>query len=359
MNSTVHRAPGRGRPGPGRVLCVGPWRPGFTLIEVLVVIAIVAILVAVLLPALAAARRAGRSAVCRSALKQLGVANGSYVLDFKGRIFSLSWSPGNVPTQFPDLRATGNIFPTDATARQVTDIVRRRSPLEPNFALPGGWIPAVDYSHMALLDYLAARLPEPLVACPEDRALLLWQSDIIGFNAGVFGVRQPSFTVAGGTVFRAKPYSSSYETTPAAYDTSAAGSRVVQGPGHYTYGVNSFTRFGGVKIDDVAFPSLKVHMHDTHQRHGAKTLFFAHPNAIQPVLHFDSAVVDRRTADSGLGWRPNEPQNPGFTTITYTPYRYEPPTSTGAPSEAFAGRYRWTRGGIKGIDFGPEVTGVR
>jgi prepilin-type N-terminal cleavage/methylation domain-containing protein len=66
----------------------------FTLIELLVVVAIIGILVSILLPALANAREATKSAVCKSNLKQTGLAHLSFLQDSNGEImtsYTNSW----------------------------------------------------------------------------------------------------------------------------------------------------------------------------------------------------------------------------------------------------------------------------
>ncbi|MEI6501017.1 MAG: DUF1559 domain-containing protein [Armatimonadota bacterium] len=57
-------------------------RRGFTLIELLVVIAIIAILAAILFPVFAKAREKARQSSCQSNLKQIALAELSYVQDY-------------------------------------------------------------------------------------------------------------------------------------------------------------------------------------------------------------------------------------------------------------------------------------
>ena len=62
-------------------------RNAFTLIEMLVAVAIIALLIALLMPAISRAGFIARLTKCKSNLRQIGVAQSSYAIDF------LNWYP--------------------------------------------------------------------------------------------------------------------------------------------------------------------------------------------------------------------------------------------------------------------------
>jgi len=117
-------------------------------------------------------------------------------------------------------------------------------------------------------------------------------------------------------------------------------------------------RLGGAKLGDVATPAAKVQIHDSHGRHfGADQVYYAYPQARQPLLMFDGSVNVRVTADANPGWDPENPDSEETLFFFYKPEPWEPPAVLGQLAGGVydameAGWYRWTRLGLRGVDYG-------
>lgn len=340
-------------------------RRAFTLIELLVVIAIVALLLGILLPALGTARKVTREVVCGNNLRQIGEATNSYATEFQDRIFAFTWnndpSRGGV-SRYADLEAQRRSAAggTAAASAQAVDIMRRRAGRE-DIPRIDGWIPHVYYTHLVLQDYLASRLPEKLVLCPEDRARAEWQQENgAKFDRGEFLPLQPAATATN----KRWTYSSSYQTNPASYDWHASRLQAASAPNRITiatsgsYWVPGNSRLGGLFFSDMQFPAQKVLYHDEFGRHKGKFgLYWGYDDSVQPLLFFDASVTNYVSRETNRGWIPTSPQTQQPTRFVFTPDVWEPPLRDGTYPSALGGGgdlviayYLHTRGGLKGAD---------
>ncbi len=340
-------------------------RGGFTLIELLIVIAIVALLVAILLPALSEARRAARRVICGANQQQLGIAQNNYATDFTDRCASFTWKKNIAYTDWvgPATNAT------QAAANQAIDILRRRAD-RPDLQQITGWIPHVLYSHLVLNDYLQQRLPEPTMACPEDRIRQKWQKAIRAAlnegNTNWWNFVDGEYPGDNSNAGQRWPYSATYSFVPSFWSpdrfVTVGGvtiPTVYQAQYHYLWyvpGDTATTVLGNRKFSDVNFPSQKVMAYEMNDYHSRKNraLYHAYSNAKAELLFFDGSVRILETKDSNRGFNPATPASPNPTTYLYAPnLAWEPPCrNTAVLQETVTGHYRWTRAGLKGIDFG-------
>src|SRR5690606_25280808 len=105
-----------------------------------------------------------------------------------------------------------------------------------------------------------------------------------------------------------------------------------------------------------AFPANKVALRSLHDRHSAQsTLYHAYQQAEAPAAFWHGSVRPERSSDTNPGFQPNSPASPTPTKYKYIgplSYNFEPPTVSGRPYDIVDGHYRWTRGGLKGVDIG-------
>ncbi len=350
---------------------------GFTLIELLVVIAIISLLVAILLPSLAEARRVARHTLCKNSNKQYSVGAANYGTDFKESLYSFTWSGGltnvaqisNLIAEAAGLGITITNIPDDIDAAhyQARVIVTRRSR---NYTMPdqGRWIPHVLYNHLVLLDYWQARLPDPVILCPEDK----FRQDLFQITVGTSvtaaqtWLNQRGIAAPPSTRFM---FSSSYQQPSAIYAPdreSVRGGQARQANGsHRIYDVRGGRPtypdyvLGKRLLSQVRFPSQKVYLHEDEGRHYSRTrlpMFYGGAKLELLFMDGSSNFVTVADINPGAYW-PATNNTFIAATVDYDP---DPTYNDAAwPGRApntvvndVPGRMRWTKRGLQGIDVG-------
>jgi prepilin-type N-terminal cleavage/methylation domain-containing protein len=349
----------------------------FTLIELLVVIAIIALLIGILLPGLAEARRLAKLMICMNNMSSMAKGMNAYTSEYQDKVATFSWTRTKwnasqvAPANMADLRG---VYGDDlrAASAQAVMIMRSRGDF-PNMPFIPLWQPFVLYNHLVLQEYLDLPLPSRFVVCPEDDNRLRWQRSKADFIANR-AQPQPSTTDPNNLRWY---FSSSYQYTPANYAPDrgdAPNNTIIQAGTTSTY---QFSTAGGRndvlgrrRYNDVAFPSQKVMLMDQEARHfGKRDWYYAYSQARVPLAFFDTHVSVIKTGtpttiapgrargdQANPGFRPEAPRSPAVTTAAYQPQPYDAPLSNGSRtgSETVIGFYRWTRGGMRGIDVGAD-----
>lgn len=359
-------------------------RHAFTLIDLIltaVLIAIFSILfLFMFMPALGiypGHRRGSGSANAHSQsnLRSLTTGAMNYAGDHNDRIFSYTWNAGQEyitlysgrPKAIPDSRS--------AAALQAENILQRATGrigsedtkhYGPRITPPVKQLMHLRYSHIVLLDYLTDRQPEPIAASPFDKNLYDWQENPLAYldkeNPFPYGSGFPTEagydmdpTWTDPAVMQLWPFGSSYQVVPHAWlnDTDPQYTPSPNSPHHMILQAEEDTPLGGRKMTEVAHPSAKVFMYEEFDYQTESTpLYASDPNAKMTLAFFDGSVRQERIKAANSAQDQSDP-----TRIWQQPYL---PLDTFPIPRAGLGdttpldlRFRWTKGGLAGVDFEP------
>ncbi len=322
---------------------------GFSLVELVVVCVVVVAVCAVAWPGARLARSQAGLAGSLANLKKIGETASNYAADYDDQSWSFTWSPGNCPSDYPDLQYAGNAG--EAVMFQAVDIVRRLSGRDDLPRVTNRYRP-IFISTLVLADYLQESLPAEWMVSPGDKIRIEWQKNPDD---------PPDFGDQGGQEWERLfgPFGSSYGLMPAfwAPDEKVGSQQTI-----YQYKLNHALIFwprdvdiGKRRMSEVLFPSHKVRVAERESYFfGVRPSYYLHPESRVPLLMADGSAAPRTTSDANASFSPIRPDDTDrVSLLDYVPHPvFEAPTFSGnRRDEDIDSKYKWTRRGLRGIDF--------
>lgn len=339
-------------------------RRGFSLSECVVLVGVVGLLLAIVFPMLGGVRMSMRGQSSAEKLMSIGQGGMMYAADNKGRLFSYNWRAGETYTM-PDGRSKQASSDQDAAAYQNQEILQRRtgriSGIHKIQNFPAR-IPHRRYSHLVLMDYMNEPFGSDLFIDPSDTNQQHWKDNPLEYNAGsgvpyADGV-PPGYDTDPNWSTRAVrqrwAFASSYQVVPDAWQPEF-GTRYI--PIHNS--PHLFTQSGsgevpladGRRLRSVLHTANKVWMHEEFDRDRQNPLYFGYDEAEVEKLMFDGSV---NSWASGIAAPSVVPEYGIFHwKQTYVPLdKFPVPVGGLGDSAEVSQRFRWTYGGLTGINYG-------
>ncbi|MEX0875956.1 MAG: type II secretion system protein [Phycisphaerales bacterium] len=348
----------------------GPGTPrtprGYTLLEMILTIVAVATIGAAIAPALGSLRGEGYNAQSIANLMQLGQGRDQYALDNKDRIFTYTWRAGETYTM-PDGRTYSESDDVAAAARQNQEILMRRTGRFTagyhKILTFAGRIPHQRFVHLVLMDYMAGDDDEqflsPTFADPADGDLLNWQERPLDYTGGSSVPYANGFTFGYDADYNWSerhirqrwPFATSYHGVPFAWQGDGPFDAYVPiGSTPHLYSSQGNPDISGRYTHQVAHPGKKVHLHEEFDREQKRFPWFAYDHAVPEKLMFDGSINSQPSGEANDSVSPAQPGSVWM-------QRYVPLDTFPIPLGGFGDntelnmRYRWTEGGLQGIDY--------
>lgn len=338
-------------------------RRGFSLIECMVLLVVIGLLVVVLAPMLGAARNRMRVMSSAEKLMQIGQGGAMYAQDNVDRLFSYSWAAGEVYIM-PSGQARLPSDDREASGLQNQEILIRRS-----MRLDGAYkilnfarrVPHLRFSHLVLMDYLGQDPGTDAYIDPSDEKLLHWNATPLSYDANStvpysrVGVGWDYERDWDASFIRQRwAFSSSYQVVPDAWQGYELGNRYVPQADtpHLIEARGDPDLHSGQSFGRVLHPSNKVWMFEEFDRDRQVAHYFGYDDARVEKLMFDGSVNNWASGDAApsvvpefglFHWRQR------YVAL----HRFPRAVEGGATSsEPLSQRWRWTYGGLSGINYG-------